>query len=103
MKNPNILAQLLSGAESTLYTVPNGSRCLIQEITFCNTAGGSSSFSLSFCPQGKINHPTDWVYDQQALAGNTTFQSNLLANLGPGDLIRVAGNNIAITLYGQVM
>lgn len=92
--------QLATGA-TTHYTVPAGTRCIIDKATVTNTDTANRTFSLNLVPSSGSPGNANLVIDTRAVVPDETYLCPELVGqvLGPGDFISTtASAATALTL-----
>ena len=86
-----VLGQSKPGAASLtdIYTVPALTQAIVSTITVCNQSATATSFRISIAPAGAADTPTQYLYNDVAIAGNDTFAATLGISLATTDKIRV--------------
>ena len=88
---PRVIVQpvQLAVAATTQYTVPQGTRCIIDKATVVNTDTVNRTFSVNLVPSGGSPGNANLVIDARAVVPDETYLCQELIGqiLGPGDFI----------------
>lgn len=91
----------LAVAATTQYTVPAGTRCIIDKATVTNTDTVNRSFSVNLVPSSSSASNANLIIDARAVVPDETYLCPELIGqvLGPGDFISTtASAATALTL-----
>jgi P pilus assembly chaperone PapD len=96
---PKRLAQFqAAAADTTQYTVPGATSCIIKEIVFCNTTGGAISVWVSFVASGGTAGDSNRVINSEVIQPNSTTAFTFAQVLATGGFISCkAGSSASIT------
>ena len=105
---PRVLVQpvLLAVGTTTQYTVPAGTRCIIDKATVVNTTTTTRTFSVYIVPSGGSVAAANFVIDARAVVQDETYLCPELVGqvLGPGDFIATeasAASALALRISGR--
>ena len=83
---------------TTLYTVPTGYKCDVQDMLICNTSASSATFSVYFVPSGGSASTSNAVFYTAPIAAYETVHWEGLQTLNNGDFIKAIGSASGITM-----
>lgn len=98
-----VLGQLAPGTVlSALYTVPGATSTSVSSIVVCNRAAASATFRISVAVANAADSPTQYLYYDQVLAGNSTYIATIGISLATTDVIRVyaSAGTVSFTAFG---
>ena len=105
---PKVLVQpvLLAVATTTQYTVPAGTRCIIDKATVVNTTATTRTFSVYLVPSGGSVAASNYVVESRAVVSDETYLCPELVGqvLPPGDSIATeasAATALALRISGR--
>jgi hypothetical protein len=96
----------MSGTATTQYTVPVGSRVIIDKATVTNTDTVNRNFSLNLVPSGSSASNSNLVIDTRTVIPDETYLCPELIGqvLGPGDFISTvasSANALSLRISGR--
>lgn len=101
---PKRLDQRQAGAaETTHYTVPGATSCIIKEIVFCNTTGGAISVWISLVASGGTAGDANRVISNETIQANSTTSFTFAQVLATGGFVSCkasAATSITVTISG---
>ena len=92
-----------SATDTTLYTVPASTECVISSIHFCNTSGSASEdVRIAIQPKGEALALKHYLMYDYAVAANDFLSLVIGITLGPGDvvMVRVANGTGSFSAFG---
>ena len=105
---PRVLVQpvLLATGTTTQYTVPLGTRCIIDKATVVNTSATTRTFSAYLVPSGGAVAVSNYIIDSRAVVPDETYLCHELVGqvLGPGDFIATeasAASALSLRISGR--
>lgn len=97
---PTRLAQscVASTTETTVYTVPGSTSCIVKQVVVANVTATAATTSLSLVASGGTAGVTNRIYEQLSIPANSTVTFDLSQVLATGGFISVKqGTASAIT------
>jgi hypothetical protein len=93
-------SQLGTGTGTTIYTVPTGQRCQVEDITIANTTSLAATCSIHLVPSGGSAAANNAMFGTVTIPANTTIQWTGMQVLNAGDFIQgIAGAATSITVH----
>lgn len=97
---PTRLAQscVASTTETTVYTVPASTSCIVKQIVCANVTASAATISISLVASGGTAGVTNRVLEQVSIPANSTVSFDMAQVLATGGLISIKqGTSSAIT------
>ena len=96
---PAKLAQAaITGATTTVYTVPASTRTMVKEIDICNTTAGALTINVHLVPSGGAARTANALLYGVSIAANTTLQWSGVQVMNAGDTIQVQASGLGLTV-----
>lgn len=96
---PAKLAQgAVTGATTTVYTVPASTRTMVKEIDICNTTGGALTINVHLVPSAGAAGTANALLYGVSIGANTTLQWSGVQVMNAGDTIQVQGSGLGLTV-----
>jgi len=86
-------------AYATLYTCPVGEQAYLTEINVCNTAGTSTSFSISVVPFNGTAGASNALFQGNVIAANTSFQWKGSILMSEGMTVQALAGTVTCTFF----
>lgn len=101
---PKRLDQRQAGnTDTTHYTVPGATSCIIKELVFCNTTAGAVAIWVSFVASGGTVGDSNRVINSEVIQPNSTTAFTFAQVLATGGFISckaAAATSITVTVSG---
>lgn len=98
------LAQLAPSATTLtdVYTVPSSTSAVISSIQITNRGGTDTTFRLAKAIAGAANDNKQYLYYDQPISANSTFEITMGLTMAATDVLRIyAGNgNLSVNVNG---
>jgi hypothetical protein len=93
---------LSATSETTLYTVPEATSCIIKQVVVCNTNSSGVTFSLSLVPYGDSAATPNRLFYNLSIAANETIFLDVSQVMGAGDFISAysSASDVTVTISG---
>ena len=99
------LGQVATSAttETDLYTVPGTTSTVVSSIFVCNRGTTSSKFRISHAVGGGATANKDYLFYDETVPANSTYQFTAGLTLATTDKIKVYAEtaNLSFNIYGQ--
>lgn len=89
--------------DTTHYTVPGATSCIVKEIVFCNTTGGAIAVWISLVASGGTVGDSNRVISNEVIQANTTTSFTFAQVLATGGFISCkagAATSVTVTISG---
>lgn len=90
------------------YTVPSGSKSLVQDVIFCNRAGAGTTVRLAVSPNGADIEDKHYLLYDYTLAANgvvslASLRGGAPLHLGDTDVVRTysTATNVSVNVLGK--
>jgi hypothetical protein len=93
---------LTLNTETTLYTCPASTSCIIKQIVICNTNNSSINFSFSLVPYGQSAATPNRLFYNLSVEANETIFLDVSQTLTAGDFLSALSSqsNVTVTISG---
>ena len=99
-----VLAQSAPAATTltAVYTVSAATTATVSTLTVCNRSATAATFRISVAINGAADATAQYIFYDQALAGNSTYAATIGMTLGANDIIRVYAStaNLSVNVFG---
>lgn len=96
---PAKLAQAaITGATTTIYTVPASTRALVKAINIVNTTAGALTVDVYLVPSAGAPATSNAIMYQTSLPARAIIQSDTVYVMNAGDTIRVLASAVGATI-----
>lgn len=92
-----------ASTETTHYTVPGATSCIVKEIVFCNTTNGAISVWVSLVASGGTAGDSNRVVSNETIQANSTTAFTFAQVLATGGFISCkasSGTSVTVTISG---
>lgn len=88
----------ITGATTTLYTVPASTRTMVKELDICNTTGGALTVNVHLVPSAGSAGTANALLYGTSISANTTLQWSGVQVLNAGDTIQIQASGVGLTI-----
>lgn len=91
----------ITGAVTTLYTVPASTRTLVKDIDVVNTTAGALTIDIYLVPSGGSAGTTNALFYGYSINANSNLQWTGTQIMDAGDTIQIKASGVGCTIHAS--